>query len=335
MNETITVVGAGAWGTAQAILYAEKGHKVTLWIHGKEVREDIEKYRENKKFLPGFNLPDSIEITPDLREAAASKIIIFVVPSPFFLGVVKAFPKNIGRDVILVSAAKGIEEKSLKRLSEILEDNFPKNKKIAVLSGPNLSKEIALGKPAATVVASRDAKVAKYLQQVIMQERFRVYSSEDVVGVELGGALKNPIAIIAGVVDGLELGSNAKSALMVRGMTEITRLGVAMGAKPLTFAGLSGMGDMITTCGSVLSRNHHVGAELANGRKLKDILASMNAVAEGVYTTKAAYALGKKHKVELPIITELHKVMFEKKNAYNALSDLLIRPGKAEEDAKI
>jgi glycerol-3-phosphate dehydrogenase (NAD(P)+) len=336
MGETISVIGAGAWGTAQAILYAEKGHKVRLWIYEKDVLEQIKQGRENKHFLPGFQLPESIEITSDLGQAVnSSKIIFFVVPSPFFRKVVSKLPKDIGKDVILVSAAKGIEEGSLKRMSEVLEEEFPNNKNIAVLSGPNLSKEIAAGKPATTVVASKNDKIAKYLQRIIMQERFRVYTSRDVTGVELGGALKNPIAVAAGIADGLELGNNTKSALLVRGITEITRLGVALGADPLTFAGLSGMGDMIATCSSLLSRNHHVGEELAKGRRLKDILAPMKTVAEGVLTSKAAYALGKKYKVELPIISELHKVMFEGKGAYEALSDLLIRPGKAEQDSAL
>ena len=328
-KETITIIGAGAWGTTLSILLAEKGLPVKLWVYEKELYQEIKDIRENKWFLPGFSIPPAIDIISEDTEAAPASYLIFAVPSAHLRSVAKRFSKYIGKDDIIISATKGLEEESLKRMSEVLKDEI-KNEKICVLSGPNLSREIANGLPSASVVASETENIAKAVQKLLMMERFRVYINTDVIGVELGGALKNIIALAAGIADGLELGDNAKAGLMVRGMAEIRKLGVALGAKAETFGGLSGIGDLITTCSSKLSRNHGVGERLANGEKLKDILSSMKATAEGIPTTKAAKKLAEKHKVEMPIMNEVHAVLFEGKDPYRAITDLMTRAPKEE-----
>ena len=272
-KETISIIGAGAWGTTLSILLAEKGFPVKLWVYEKELAEIIKEFRENKWFLPGFPIPSNIDVTSVEKEAAKADYLIFAIPSVHLRSVAKKFSKNINKDAILISATKGLEKESLKRMSEVLKDELG-NKNICVLSGPNLSREIAKGLPAASVVASKDEKISKAVQKLLMMERFRIYTNTDVIGVELGGTLKNIIALAAGITDGLELGDNAKAGLMVRGMTEIKRLGAALGAKTETFTGLSGIGDLVTTCSSKLSRNHQVGERLAKGEKLKKIMES-------------------------------------------------------------
>ncbi len=331
MSEKITVIGAGAWGTTLSILLQEGGRDVALWIYEKDLAEDIKKFRENKQFLPGFLIPASIEIATEKSSVCQhSKIVIFAVPTQHLRRIAKEFSPCIEEEAIIVSASKGIEVDALKRGSEILKEEIKEGKKFAVISGPNLSKEIARGLPAATVVASENFEVAKYLQSILMLERFRVYTNLDVIGVELGGALKNVIAIASGVADGLNLGDNAKAGLLVRGIAEMTRLGIVLGAKAETFAGLSGIGDLIATCASTLSRNHYVGVEIARGRKLKEILEGMKEIAEGVLTSKAALALSKKYSVEMPIAKEVHAVLFEGKDPYSAIADLMKREPKEE-----
>ncbi len=325
----ISIIGAGAWGTTLSILAAENGHQVSLWSFEKDVTKDINELHENKKYLNGFQLPQNIEATSDLAAASKSDIIILVTPSQFMRRTLKELAPHLRKEQLIVNAVKGLELQTDKMMTEVIEEELSR-KDYCVLSGPNISKEIARGMPAATVIASKDIKPAKVIQNILNSNRFRVYTNDDVIGVELGGTLKNVIAIAAGVADGLMVGNNAKSALMVRGMAEITRLGVAMGGKPETFSGLSGMGDLITTCSSNLSRNHFIGVEIAKGRKLKDIREKMYDVAEGVPTAKAARDLAKKFKIEMPITEEVYQVLYENKDPFNAISSLMTRDLKNE-----
>jgi glycerol-3-phosphate dehydrogenase (NAD(P)+) len=328
-NKKIAVVGAGAWGTTLAMLLAEKGHQVTLWAYETDLVKEIETTRENKRFLPGFPLSENIAVTSEAKQLNQAEIVLFVIPSQFLRSVAKNFKPIIKNNIPIICASKGIEQNSLKLPLEILTEELGK-RDYAVLSGPNLSTEIAKGLPAASVIAAKDLNLAKSLQEIFMLDRFRVYASDDPLGVQLGGALKNVIAIAAGVVDGLNLGNNAKAGLLIRGIAEITRLGIAMGAKPKTFTGLSGMGDLITTCGSSLSRNHCVGEQLAKGKKLDDILKGMKAVAEGVPTARAALALGEKFKVEMPVTNEVVQVLCHNKKPYESINDLMTRTPASE-----
>jgi glycerol-3-phosphate dehydrogenase (NAD(P)+) len=307
----------------------EKEHKVKLWVLEKDLAVQIQETRENKQFLPGFSLPAAVEITADLKSLNDGGYYFFAVPTQFLRSVAQQLKGIIPPEAVAISAGKGLELNSLKVPLEVIKEELPL-KKLAVLSGPNLSAEIVQGLPAATVVAAQDPAIAKLIQSVLMLDRFRVYTNDDPLGVQLGGALKNIIAIAAGITDGLGLGNNAKAGIMIRGLSEITRLGVAMGAQAKTFAGLSGMGDLITTCSSQLSRNHFVGEQIAKGKKLNDLLAGMKEVAEGVPTTKAALALGDKHHVSLPITREVYQVLYEGKKPYQAIADLMTRSAKDE-----
>jgi glycerol-3-phosphate dehydrogenase (NAD(P)+) len=325
----LSVIGAGAWGTTLSILAAENRHEVTIWSYEEDVAKSINELRENKKYLNGFQLPQNIDSTTDLKKAASCDIIILSTPSQYLRETLRNAARFIKKDALIISAVKGLEIETQKRMSEVVKEELP-CEKIAVISGPNISKEIARGLPAATVAASVDIEIAKLVQQILNSTRFRVYTNTDMIGVELGGALKNVIAIAAGVADGLMLGNNAKSALMVRGITEIMRLGVAMGGKSETFSGLSGIGDLITTCESTLSRNHQVGVEIAKGRKLKDIITKMYDVAEGVPTSKAAREISRKLKIEMPITEEVYSVLYEGKDPFKAISSLMQRELKNE-----
>ena len=325
----VSGIGAGAWGTTLSILLAENGHEVTLWCYEKELAAELGELRENKRFLPGFPLAQAIAPTADPQATAGADFFILTVPTQFLRGTIGQFSKLIDPSALIVSASKGIEEKTLKLPLAIIAEAVA-SKNLCVLSGPNLSSEIARGLPAAAVAASFDLKVAKQVQQCLMQERFRVYTNTDVLGLQLGGALKNVIAIAAGIVDGLKLGDNAKAALLIRGLAEITRLGAAMGAKAETFAGLSGMGDLVATCASRFSRNHLVGEKIAQGKKLPAILKEMKDVAEGVPTARAARELGKKFNVSLPIAEQVYLVLYENKDPYKAISDLMARAATNE-----
>jgi glycerol-3-phosphate dehydrogenase (NAD(P)+) len=325
----VSVIGAGAWGTTLSILLAEKGQRVTLWVYEKELVPEMQEFRENRRFLPGFQLPETVEISAEIQAVKDSEICFFAVPTQFLRAITKLSAKNIGPLAVVVSASKGIEERSLKLPLEILREELESDK-LCALSGPNLSSEIARGLPAATVAASEKKEAARAVQESLMLERFRVYTNTDVIGVQLGGALKNVIAIAAGVADGLNLGDNAKAGLMIRGIAEITRLGVSLGARAETFAGLSGMGDLITTCSSRLSRNHFVGEQIARGRKLDDVLREMKDVAEGVPTAAAARALGRQNQVALPITEEVYQVLYRGKDPYRAISDLMTRSATSE-----
>ncbi|MBI5399884.1 NAD(P)-dependent glycerol-3-phosphate dehydrogenase [Candidatus Saganbacteria bacterium] len=323
-SKSLAVIGAGAWGTTLAILLAEKEKQINLWAYETDLARKMQAERENKIFLPGFPLSENITITSEAKQIAQAEIILFVVPSQFLRFVARIFKPIIGPNLPIICASKGVEQNSLLLPLQILEEELgPRN--YAVLSGPNLSNEIARGLPAASVIAAKDLAQAKLLQANFMLERFRVYASTDPLGVQLGGALKNVVAIAAGIADGLGLGNNAKAALLIRGIAEIGRLGEAMGAQAKTFTGLSGMGDLIATCGSSLSRNHQVGEQIAKGKKLDDILRRMKAVAEGVTTARAAAALGRKFNVEMPVTNEVVEVLFHNKPPFKSISDLMTR----------
>ena len=325
----LSIIGAGAWGTTISILAAENGHSPTIWSFEDDVAKSINELRENKKYLGGFQLPQNIDSTTDIKKASESDIIILVTPSQHLRETLRKMAKHVKKDAVIVSAVKGLEIETQKRMSEVIKDELP-CENVAVISGPNISKEIAKGLPAATVSASKNIKTAQFVQKLLNSSRFRVYTNTDVAGVELGGTLKNVIAVAAGVADGMALGNNAKSALMVRGIAEISRLGIAMGGRADTFSGLSGIGDLITTCSSTLSRNHQVGVEISKGCKLNDILSKMNAVAEGVPTAKAAREMAKKLKIEMPITEEVYAVLYEGKDPFKAITQLMQRELKNE-----
>lgn len=328
----MTIIGAGNWGTTLAVMMAEKGHDVKLWEFRAEAAKKIQQERENKEFLPGIKLPDNISAYSDIEKSISdSQAIFWALPSQVLRSVCRNILPFLKPDLLLVSAIKGIEVSSLMRCSQVLEQELPgKVSRLTVLSGPNIAPEIARHIPSTTVVASKSPEDAKSVQEMLMSSYFRVYTGDDIIGLELGGSLKNIIAIAGGIIDGLGLGVNTKGALLTRGLVEITRLGVAFGARPETFAGLSGMGDLITTCFSQQSRNRSVGQQIGQGRKLADILKNMLMVAEGVETTKAAHLLSQKHNIEMPITQQMYRVLFEDKDPAEAVKDLMGRNAKAE-----
>lgn len=329
----ISVLGAGGWGTTLSILLHYNGHQVTLWEYKKNYVKELVKKRVNSVYLPGINIPDEILITHNLKESVYQKnLIILAVPSQFLRSVVDQISFSDIKNSILVSVAKGIENKHLMTMSQMLKDVHPhlSENQIGVLSGPSHAEEVSRRIPTAVVAASVDHDTSKSIQAAFMNSYFRVYSSTDILGVELGGAFKNVIAIGAGIIDGAGFGDNTKAAIMTRGVAEISRLGLAMGAKPETFAGLSGMGDLIVTCMSKHSRNRYVGEQIGKGKTLKEVLKSMNMVAEGVETSRSASRLAEKHKVEVPITTEVYKILFEDKDPVKATTDLMTRDMKTE-----
>lgn len=329
----ISVLGAGGWGTTLAILLHFNGHKVTLWEYVKSYAKVLDKSRENKNYLPGIPIPTEIEITHDLDEAVNQQnMIVLAVPSQYLRNVVKDISPSDLKNSILVSVAKGIENKSLMTMSQMLKDEIPslESSQIGVLSGPSHAEEVAQRIPTAVVAASTDAGTSKSIQGAFITSYFRVYGSTDILGVEMGGAFKNVIAIGAGIIDGVKFGDNTKAAIMTRGIAEISRLGIAMGAQPETFAGLSGMGDLIVTCMSRHSRNRYVGEQIGAGKTLKQVLKSMKMVAEGVETSRSASMLAAKNSVETPITTEVFKILFEDKDPVKATTDLMTRDMKME-----
>jgi len=332
-RERIVVVGTGAWGTTLAVMLAHQGHEVYLWARAPEEADTLRAARENKRFLPGVIFPDKLEITSSLEEVVSScRMLMLVIPAQRMRKNVRRIGPFLQEDTIILSAAKGLETETALRMSEVIGQELPCEfeDNVCVLSGPNLSREIVAGLPAGTVIASRNPEVAEVARDMIMSPGFRVYTHDDVIGVELGGALKNIIALGAGAAQQLGYGDNAKAVFMTRGLAEITRLGVAAGANPLTFAGLAGVGDLICTCASPHSRNHYVGEELAKGRSLQDIQRSMNMVAEGVNTTKAAVKLAQQYEVEMPITELIYQVLFEGKDTHQAIKDMMLRGPKRE-----
>lgn len=333
----IAVIGAGAWGTALAIVAARNGnHQVRLWAHEPEVRESIARRHENELFLPGEAIPKHVQATNDLGEALENaRIVISVMPSHHCRTLFTRMRPSLRPEMIFVSATKGLEDSSHLRMTEVMtqvlnaENTF--SPRIGALSGPSFAKEVARGDPTAVTIASPDAELTQTVQQALSDPRFRLYRNEDVVGVELGGSLKNVIAIAAGVCDGLGLGHNSVAALITRGLAEITRLGVACGGQRETMAGLAGLGDLVLTCTGGLSRNRSVGVELGRGRKLPDIIAGMHGtVAEGVLTTNAAVGLAKAHGVEMPISEKMHAILQQGKSPSEAIHELMTRSAKSE-----
>lgn len=329
----VSVIGGGSWGTTLALLLYDNGHKVKLWFRRKDYAAEVSKRRENVVYLPGVKLPDEILITSELETALADiDVIVLAVPSQHLREVIsKDEFSSVSREKIFVNVAKGVENETLKRMSEVVSDVLGIDSgQYAVLSGPSHAEEVSRKKPTAVVTASENAGTAGLVQRLFMNRYFRVYTSSDVKGVELGGALKNVIAIATGISDGVGFGDNTRATLMTRGMVEITRLGVSMGARLETFAGLSGIGDLIATCTSRHSRNRYVGEQIGKGKKLDEVLKSMSMVAEGVWTTKSAKMLSEKLNVEMPITHEVYKVLFEDKDPLDATSDLMKRSAKPE-----
>ncbi|MCK5242305.1 NAD(P)H-dependent glycerol-3-phosphate dehydrogenase [bacterium] len=331
----IAVIGAGAWGTALAVLLAQKGHAIRLWEYNAEYAKVLETTRQNPKFLPGLSIPEQISITSVLDQAVADcSTLVMVVPSQVFRSVIKQIVACQAKPKILISASKGIECDTLCRMSEIVVQEFLPASDFCVLSGPSHAEEVSRGIPTSVVAASASRDTAGIVQELFMTESFRVYSSTDVAGVELGGSLKNIIAIAAGVVDGLGLGDNTKAALITRGLAEMSRLGIALQAQAETFAGLSGMGDLVVTCTSRHSRNRRVGEELGRGRKIDEILNEMEMVAEGVETTRSAKKLADAKQVEMPITTQMSRILFERLDPHIAVKALMQRSRKAENETR-
>lgn len=329
---SVGVIGSGAWGTTLAFLLANKGIATTLWEHRPPRAIAMQQQRENILFLPGIRFPALLQVTPIISEAVQGQdMLLLVTPSQRMRENVRLLAPHLGKDTLLVTASKGIEISSLMRMSEIIAEELPHaQQRIVVLSGPNISREVAEKKPTAAVVAAHEIDVATRARTLLTTTSFRVYTASDMVGIELAGALKNIIAIGAGFNDGMGYGDNAKAAFITRGLAEIARLGIAAGANPLTFSGLAGMGDLIATCASPLSRNHQLGRRLAAGEKLDDILASTHSVAEGVYTTKAALQLATRYNVEMPITRQLGMVLFEGLDPRKAVPQLMMRDPKDE-----
>ena len=328
--KNISVIGDGGWGTTLAILLSQKKYNVTLWGAFPEYTESLKQKRVNTKFLPDVKIPDEVIITSSLDEAAKGKdLIVLAVPSQHMRSVLTKLKAYKFSGEIFVSVTKGIENKSLKRMSEVIKEMLG-DVAFVVLSGPTIAHEVALKAPTTIAASSEEMELARAVQDVFMTDAFRVYASGDVIGTELGGSLKNVIAIAAGICDGLKFGTNAKAALLTRGLVEMVRLGVAMGAKKETFYGLSGLGDLATTCISRYSRNRHFGEEIGKGMVLKDALKETEMVVEGVATTQSAYDLAKKYKIDMPITSEIYKVIYENKNPKKAVFDLMTRPPKVE-----
>lgn len=330
--EKVTVLGAGSWGTALAIHLARKGSKPCLWSHRRDQVEEILTARRNSAYLPHTAIPDNVSASTDLEEAIKSSgVVISAVPSHAFRELLCSARRYLRRDAILINAAKGIDENTKQLMSEIYDEiTGGSDKNYVVLSGPSHAEEVCIGMPTAVVVASHDGNNAARAQDALMSSNFRVYTNPDVTGVEIGGALKNIIALGTGIVDGLKFGDNTKAALMTRGLAEITRLGVAMGASPLTFAGLAGVGDLIVTCTSMHSRNRKAGIELGRGKSLEEALTAVRMVVEGVKTTRAARKLSLDLEVEMPITEQIHNVLFGGKNPRDAVESLMGRGKKGE-----
>ena len=326
----VSLLGAGSWGTALAILLANNGHEVTLWSAVKDEVDMLSEHREHKDRLPGVILPENISITADLEAACTEKeLIVFSVASPYVRQTAKNASPFIRDGQIIVNVAKGIEESTLYTISDILEEEIPQAK-VAVLSGPSHAEEVSKGIPTTVVIGCKCKETAHFAQDIFMSPVFRVYTSPDVIGIELGGSLKNVIALAAGIVDGLGYGDNTKAALMTRGIAEMSRLGIKMGGQMETFSGLSGVGDLIVTCTSLHSRNRNAGYLIGQGRTMKEAMDEVKQVVEGVYSAKAALGLAKKYECSMPIVEQINEVLFEDKPAKVALCDLLERERQTE-----
>lgn len=326
----VSVIGAGSWGTALALLLHNNGHEVVLWSIIEDEVKMLNEKREHTSKLPGVKLPESMEITTDLEYSLTNKdLVVLAVPSPFTRSTAHSMSPFVREGQLIVNVAKGVEEKTLMTLSEIIEEEIPQAN-VAVLSGPSHAEEVGRGVPTTVVTGAKDEQTARYIQKLFMNSVFRVYISPDILGIELGGSLKNVIALAAGIADGLGHGDNLKAALITRGSAEIARLGIKMGAHAETFYGLSGMGDLIVTCASVHSRNRKAGYLMGQGYSMEEAMSEVKMIIEGVYSAKAAMGLAEKYQVELPIIEQVNKVLFEGKNAKEALEELMLRDNKIE-----
>ena len=325
----ITVLGSGGWGTAVAVMLSKNNHDVSLWSLFDEEIQTLKKDNENKKLLKGIVIPKNINLTSDINCVNGADLIILAVPSFATRSTAKLLAPVISKDKLIVNLAKGLEENTLLRLSEVIKEELPHNT-VSVLSGPSHAEEVGKGIPSANVIACKNLDCAQYIQEIIGNVSFRVYTSEDVIGAELGGALKNVIALAAGISDGMGFGDNTKAALMTRGITEMLRLGVYLGALPQTFAGLTGFGDLIVTCTSVHSRNRRFGVLIGSGKSAADALKEVNMTVEGYKTTAAAYNLAKSANVEMPIVNEIYNVLYKNKDPRKAIKDLMSRKLKNE-----
>ncbi len=329
----VGVIGAGSWGTTLANLLADKGFEVNLWVFEKDLCETIQKTRENNFYLPGFRLHERLHAHNSLEDVVKDcRLILMVVPSHVYRGVAKQMLARLREDAIIVSATKGIENETLLTMSGIWRELLPPESRIRVLSlsGPSFAKEVMQGIPTAVTLAGEDIDLTREIQQAISTNRFRIYTSLDKVGIEIAGASKNVIAVAAGVCDGLGFGYNTRAALITRGLAETSRLGVKMGANPLTFSGLAGVGDLLLTCTGDLSRNRTVGMQLGQGKKLSEILGGMRMVAEGVITAKSIYFLSKRMEVEMPISEQIYRVLYEDKSPREVVHELMERNLKHE-----
>jgi glycerol-3-phosphate dehydrogenase (NAD(P)+) len=333
MSSDIGVVGAGGWGTALAKILADTGERVTLWCHGADSFRQIVETRENRAYLAGVFLPAELTVTQSLGETVSNKrLVICAVPSHVVREVFSRAVDDLAQTTMILCGTKGLEEGSLKTMGELFVDllGAGRKKDLAFLSGPTFALEVARMLPAAVTVAAADESIAKSIQQILSTQNFRVYTSADVIGVQIGGVVKNVIAIAAGISDGLSLGQNARAALITRGLAEMTRLAVRMKADPLTLAGLPGLGDLILTCAGDLSRNRAVGLQIARGRSLHEITASTRTVAEGVRNTRSLYALAERLGVDMPIVGQMYQVLYAGKEPADAVRDLMLRSLKPE-----
>lgn len=329
----VSVMGAGSWGTALALLLHSNGHQVTVWSINEEEVEMLSKEREHKSKLPGVKIPEDMVFTSDMETAIKEKdFLVLAVPSAFTRGTARNMKPFVKEGQIIVDVAKGIEEDTLMTLSQQIEEEIPQAN-VAVLSGPSHAEEVGRGLPTAVVIGAKTEETARYLQEMFMNHVFRVYISPDMLGMELGGALKNVIALAAGIADGMGYGDNTKAALITRGIAEIARLGVKMGGAIESFTGLTGIGDLIVTCASVHSRNRKAGYLMGQGKTMEEAMAEVKMVVEGVYSAKAAAKLGKKYGVALPIVDKVNEVLFEGKDPKEAVDELMLRDSKAEHSA--
>ena len=328
----VSVLGAGSWGTALAIILANNGHQVVMWEYNKQYVKNLKKHYENKVFLPGIKIPSEIEMTHSLKDAVTDQhMIVIAIPTQFIRSVLKQMKKFSFKNITFVSVSKGIEKDTLLTVDHIIAEELDiSDEAIGVLSGPSHAEEVAKKIPTAVVAASSNIETATEIQSAFANSYFRVYSSTDIVGVELGGALKNVIAVGAGIIDGAKFGDNTKAAIMTRGIAEISRLGIELGARPETFAGLSGMGDLIVTCMSKHSRNRHVGEQIGMGKKLPQVLKEMTMVAEGVETCKSVHQLAAKHQIDVPIANAVYNILFKEKDPIKVTNDLMSRGMKTE-----
>lgn len=326
----VGVVGAGSWGTALALVLEKNGHQVTLWSSREAKAKELSKLRENVDKLPGVKIPESIEITADMEMAVKDKeMVVLGVPSLYIRSTSEKMAPFVNDGQIIVNVSKGIEESTLYTMTDVILDEIP-NADVAVLSGPSHAEEVSRYIPTTVVAGAKSRKTAEKIQQIFMNEAFRVYTSPDMLGIEIGGALKNVIALAAGITDGLGFGDNTKAALITRGIAEMTRLGVAMGGYQETFSGLAGMGDLIVTCASKHSRNRRAGYLIGKGYTMQEAMDEVKMVVEGVHSAKAALMLAEKYYVRLPIIEQVNAVLFDGKQATEAVRDLMIRNGKTE-----